>query len=475
MNTNNRFGCLTPLAIVSALVTLIVIAGSLLLTGSGLFTAGSLNAKRGDSALGGVFSHADIGNECSRCHPGMFSGKTMDLMCIECHTDVAAQKSDPASLHGVLLKDGLTCRSCHPDHRGPNAPTTQIDMATFPHNSTGFSLASHNAKSFTCADCHGADISTFASSTCADCHRKENAVFMQAHSIEYGDTCLACHDGVESLGKKFNHASTNFDLAGKHAELRCAECHNGTRARADFKTATGTCAACHQKDDPHNGQFGAECGSCHSPKAWKPATFDHNLAAFKLDGKHADVACADCHKNNVFKGTPSDCASCHLKDDAHDGQFGTECGSCHSPKAWKPATFDHNLSAFKLDGKHAGVACADCHKNNVYKGTPTQCSACHSEPALHAGMFSGQECSVCHTTNGWSPAQYTGPHSFPMNHGERSNRCADCHQPTLNQWTCYTCHNQSEVAAKHREEGIADFTDCLRCHADGSKHEGGGD
>ncbi|PJB66475.1 MAG: hypothetical protein CO094_07045, partial [Anaerolineae bacterium CG_4_9_14_3_um_filter_57_17] len=279
MNTNNRFGCLTPLAIVSALVTLIVIAGSLLFTGSGLFTAGSLNAKRGDSALGGVFSHADIGNECSRCHPGIFSGKTMDLMCLECHTDVAAQKSDPASLHGALLKDGLTCRSCHPDHRGPNAPTTQMDMAIFPHNSTGFSLASHNAKAFTCADCHGADISTFASSTCADCHRKENAVFMQAHSIEYGDTCLACHDGVESLGKKFNHASTNFDLAGKHAELRCAECHNGARARADFKTATGACAACHQKDDPHNGQFGTECGSCHSPKAWKPATFDHNLAA----------------------------------------------------------------------------------------------------------------------------------------------------------------------------------------------------
>ncbi|GAB4480220.1 MAG: hypothetical protein OHK0031_01150 [Anaerolineales bacterium] len=412
MKTQKTLGCMTPLAIISALVTLVVIALSLYFSGSAFFSAGSLNAKRGQTALGGVFSHSEITN-CGLCHPGVFSGKTMDAACLDCHSDVAAQKSDPASLHGALLKNGLSCRSCHPDHRGPDAPTTQMDMATFPHETTGFALSAHQKRQdgqpFSCADCHGQDISTFAAATCADCHRQMDTAFMQAHSIEYGDSCLACHDGVESLGKKFNHASTGFDLAGKHAELRCAECHNGARARADFKTASGNCASCHQKDD------------------------------------------------------------------AHDGQFGTECGSCHSPKAWKPATFDHNLSAFKLDGKHANVACADCHKNNVYKGTPTQCSACHAEPALHAGMFPGQECSVCHTTNGWSPAQYTGPHSFPMNHGERNNRCVDCHQPTLNQWTCYTCHNQTEVAAKHIHEGISNFTDCLRCHADGSKHEGGGD
>lgn len=478
MNNKQRLGCLTPLAIFSAILTVILLVGAFLLGGNTFFSPGALNAKTGPAPLGGVRFHAEIPN-CGACHPPLFSRQSMDGLCMQCHTDIAAQKNDSASLHGVLLQNGLTCRNCHPDHRGPNAPTTQMDMATFPHEATGFALSAHqqrkDGQAFTCADCHGQDISTFAPATCAECHQQDDPTFLQAHTIEYGENCLACHDGVESLGRSFDHRQTRFDLSGEHAKLRCAECHSGARARADFQGAVADCASCHAKDDPHNGQFGTQCATCHSSQAWKPATFDHNLSAFKLEGKHANAECADCHQNNVFKGTPSDCASCHLKDDAHNGQFGTQCDSCHSPQGWKPATFDHNLSAFKLEGKHATTACADCHKNNVFKGTPTQCSACHSEPALHAGMFVGQECSACHTAAAWSPAQYNGPHSFPMNHGERNNRCVDCHQPTLNQWTCYTCHDQNKVTRKHTKEGISNFSDCLRCHPTGSKHEGGGD
>jgi hypothetical protein len=61
-----------------------------------------------------------------------------------------------------------------------------------------------------------------------------------------------------------------------------------------------------------------------------------------------------------------------------------------------------------------------------------------------------------------------------MGHGD-ANGCRDCHPSTLTQWTCYTCHNQGEVDQKHREEGIADFSNCLRCHANGDKGEDGGD
>jgi hypothetical protein len=207
--------------------------------------------------------------------------------------------------------------------------------------------------------------------------------------------------------------------------------------------------------------------------------FDHSRVAFKLEGKHQGLVCESCHLNvrtsADFKSLSTDCGVCHLKDDAHNGEFGKDCGDCHKAAAWKPATFDHNLSAFKLDGKHINVACDQCHINNVFKGTATDCAACHVDPDYHAGMFPGQACSACHSTAAWQPAPYNGPHTFPINHGEKNNTCADCHQPTLRQWTCYTCHDQAEITQKHQEERISNFDDCLRCHSTGQKEEGGGD
>lgn len=127
-------------------------------------------------------------------------------------------------------------------------------------------------------------------------------------------------------------------------------------------------------------------------------------------------------------------------------------------------------------GAHVSVACAQCHKNNTYKGTPTECAACHAEPVYHLGMFPGQACSQCHNTTAWRPAPYNGPHTFPMTHGQekgRINTCSTCHQPTLAQWTCYTCHDQAKVTKKHTKEGITNFSDCMRCHPTGREHEGG--
>ncbi len=476
---NNRLGCLSPIAFIATLVTLIVIIGLELTSGNSLFSPGSLNAQAGNT-IGGVASHAEIGSNCGTCHPAPWSPDTLATRCLVCHADVSAQLQDATSLHGTMTKNGNSaCRNCHPEHRGANVSLTNLDVRDFPHDAAGYSLRGHprlsNGLTFTCADCHGNDISKFDLATCAACHQQTDSAFMQTHIAEYGDACLACHDGRDSLGKQFTHANFPFKLDGKHAGLTCVQCHANARATADFKSAPVTCVDCHQKDDKHDGQFGANCGVCHSPASWEDAKFDHNLSAFKLEGKHVEVDCAKCHINNVFKGTPDTCFGCHQKDDKHNGQFGQDCAACHTPKTWDDATFDHNLSAFKLDGGHINVACEKCHINNVFKGTSTACASCHQDPAFHLGMFPGQACSDCHTTAAWQPAQYNGQHTFPMNHGEKNNTCADCHQPTLTRWTCYTCHDQREMAQKHQEEKFTNFEDCLRCHATGQKEEEGRD
>jgi hypothetical protein len=546
---NNRLGCLSTTAILASLISILVIGGYVFFNGNVFFTAGALNAEAGE-VLGGASSHADVGKSCEKCHTAPWDKATMGDRCMDCHAEIRQQLATADSMHAQMVKDlTLKCQDCHTEHRGPTAPITHMVVGHFPHDTTGFSLASHirqeNGAVFTCVDCHGDDITRFDPAVCQQCHANLDGAFSAAHEKAYGTDCQGCHDGRESLNKEFNHARTAFKLAGKHVSVLCEKCHINVRKAADFKNLDSKCVACHQKDDEHGGKFGTDCERCHSVESWedstfdhstakfkldgkhtsadceschsngvfegtpttcigchqkddehagnlgqdcaachttagwKPATFDHSKADFKLDGEHSEVACEKCHLTKAYKDTPSACYACHEKDDDHKGKYGKDCAACHSTNGWKPATFDHNLSKFRLDGGHANVTCEKCHPNARFAGTPLVCEGCHSDPAYHSGMFN-QSCSSCHNTSAWLPATYNGPHSFPMNHGGKNNTCGKCHQPTLKQSSCYTCHNQREIESEHREENIGNFGDCLRCHPNGQSAEdgdggGGGD
>lgn len=412
-----RLGCLTPTGIIAALLTAFVIAGVAFAQGGVLYSPGPLNAQAGE-AIGGVTSHAEIDGNCEACHSAPWDVMTMADRCTLCHVDVAVDMRVAASLHASInhKNPDLKCGHCHPDHRGADAPLTIATSADFPHEELGFSLRGHPKKvtgeAFACSDCHVQSLSTFNPLDCQTCHQQIDAAFTQAHTINFGADCIACHDGADRFGKNFSHDGFPFRLDGKHAQAACVSCHANARALADFASA------------------------------------------------------------------PQDCFSCHQQDDAHLGAYGMDCSACHSPEAWKPAKFDHNLAAFKLDGAHAAVACEECHRDNIFKGTPTACAGCHADPAFHLGLF-GTECASCHTTNAWSPATFTGQHTFPLNHGEGGTvSCVTCHPSSFTAYTCYGCHehNQFEVQAKHIEEGIRNFENCMACHPTGDEHEGeGGD
>ena len=475
----NKLGCLTTTGIFGTLITLFAIVGVAFASGSQMFSAGELNAELGQS-YGGVNSHAQI-TECRACHTAPWEAEKMADRCALCHTDIAVQMFDVAKLHAVITQKGpsLFCRDCHPEHRGETASLIDLGKNTFPHEALGFSLNGHQLtaarEAFTCKDCHGEDIKTFASDTCDSCHRQVDIAFTQAHTLSFGTDCLACHDGVDRYGDDFNHSAFVFRLTGKHADVSCSKCHLDARTVADLQSAPQDCFSCHQQDDEHAGKFGKDCAVCHSPDGWEPAKFDHNLAAFKLEGEHAEVKCESCHQNNVFKGTPTDCYSCHQKDDEHNGQFGTDCSACHTPNNWDDATFDHNSSNFPLTGAHVAVVCENCHINGEFAGTSSICVSCHAEPTSHTSQF-GTDCVACHSTNAWTPAAFNGQHTFPFDHGEEGTvSCTTCHPSSYQVYTCYGCHEHTEsnIILKHREEGISKFENCVECHADGREHEGG--
>jgi hypothetical protein len=383
---------------------------------------------------------AHINVDCSKCHtiPDMFTGAPFD--CVACHL-----KDDA---HNGSL--GAGCSTCH--------STTAWKPSTFDHNSTAFRLTGLHA-SVQCVQCHMNGAFKGTPTTCFGCHQKDDK-----HAGSEGNVCKNCHTTAGWKFSVFNHSAV-FTLTGAHANLVCAKCHTSPFI---FNRTPTTCFGCHQNQDVHAGTEGTSCENCHTNSSWKPSIFNHNNSAFLLTGAHVNTICAKCHTTpNMFKGTPQDCYSCHAIDDHHAGAFGTSCGSCHSPTAWKPSTFDHNLSTFPLTGAHQNQLCNACHIGGVFKGTPLTCVSCHNEPAYHAGLF-GTNCATCHSTSNWN-GTYTGPHNFPMQHGNSNGTCATCHSSTLTQWTCYNCHNQAQTATKHAEKGITDISNCVQCHPTGTK------
>ena len=76
---------------------------------------------------------------------------------------------------------------------------------------------------------------------------------------------------------------------------------------------------------------------------WLGAYGESNLSVgCSLPGLHATTPCADCHKNGNYGAVSAMCVSCH-RDDAQrvrspDHSTLLECGNCHNPNAWVPAT-----------------------------------------------------------------------------------------------------------------------------------------
>ena len=450
-----------------------------------MFSPGALNAVAAAQPMGGVLSHAETGGDCGACHVAPWDGSTMDEQCLDCHIEIQSQLNDPTTLHGILTtgKGQFTCRECHTDHNGSEAGLTLAEIMDFPHEKVGFSLAGHKisaiGEAFACADCHREGIAHFDPAVCSECHQGIDARFMEAHQAAFGGECLVCHDGIDTYGDTFDHNAIAFSLTGKHAQVDCGGCHNGASSIAQLQAAPQACYECHRQNDPHAGQMGTNCETCHVTDGWEQVSFDHNQTGFALVGKHAEVACGECHVDLTFRETPEDCFSCHAMDDAHGGQFGVDCGSCHTAESWEQVNFDHALTTFPLTGKHLEVECTGCHADGVYAGTATECVACHEEPQFHLGLFVAS-CGDCHTIDGWTPAQFSGGHTFPITHGEGGgSSCRTCHADSLSTYTCYGCHEHTpdNIASKHLEEGISNYNDCIACHPTGQEDgtEGGGD
>lgn len=319
--------------------------------------------------------------QCDDCHA---KGRYQDAKptCISCH-----RKDD---VHAG--KYGVGCADCH--------GSRDWKVARFDHGRTGFALTGSHAR-LGCESCHAPSParSKAPATACVGCHAKDDV-----HKGRNGQDCAQCHATTDWKKSSFDHdRQTRFPLRGGHAKAACVACH--VQPPGLVKLAL-TCDSCHQKDDPHAGQLGRDCATCHSDTSWKqPVRFDHGLAAFPLIGKHAAVACAGCHQSRRYKDASTACADCHKAVDPHRGAYRLDCAGCHNPGDWRKVTFDHGKTRFALDGRHAALECASCHRPGKARASKS-CASCHQSDDVHNGAF-GPACDQCHTTTSFQGARGT--------------------------------------------------------------------
>ncbi len=330
-----------------------------------------------------------------------------------------------------------------------------------------------------CSNCHKQFDKAAQSGLCKDCHKditKDINTGRGLHGhIEEDKPCKECH--TEHKGRdariakldtrNFDHkARTGFELKGGHAKEKvlCKDCHSPLKKYRDTPT---NCFACHERDDKHKGSLGKECQNCHVETNWKTIHFDHSKTDFPLLGKHADVKCEKCHKDDKFKETPKLCNSCHKKDDKHKGSFGPKCETCHVERGWKEIIFDHDKSTkYPLLGKHRDTKCTACHKGDLYKEKlRMDCVSCHKKDDKHKNSF-GPKCETCHVERGWKEIifDHDKKTKFPLGGKHRDVKCTSCHKGDLYKvklkMDCYSCHKKDD---KHK----GSFgPKCESCHTD---------
>ena len=393
-----------------------------------------ISQKKGHTWLG-------LGTQCLDCHVD-FHQNTLSQNCLSCHNQKTFrpapgfnhsktkfpligkhQKADCAKCHKTEQRNGqqfqqfkgvkfANCTDCHNDvHQnkfGSDCTKCHNEFSfhevkqlnTFNHEQTDFPLKGKH-RTVECKKCHtsGSFTRNLKFQRCTDCHKDYHEGQFSKNGIV--SDCGECHsvDGFSpsSYGIE-KHNQSDFQLEGAHLATPCFTCHKRTE-KWNFANMGTSCTDCHE--NIHKSYFdekylaGAGCKNCHSVSVWNEINFEHNKTGFKLQGKHAILSCRACHFADSDKEEPKQqfnwenqmCINCHK--DVHFGQFAkngqTDCERCHVFGNWKPEKFDHNNARFKLDGKHAGLACAKCHKPDdeltkeyiVYQFEDISCKSCH--------------------------------------------------------------------------------------------------
>ena len=198
----------------------------------------------------------------------------------------------------------------------------------------------------------------------------------------------------------------------------------------------------------------------------------------------------------------SDCFACHAP---FQGASANRCTTCHVvtdiglrttkgvsiPQGMRSAAFHQALSepdcmACHSDHPKPAMARASTVKFDHALLMPdlrTKCQTCHVPPRDEMHRAAPSACATCHQSRAWRPATFDHSRFFILDRNHNTT-CTTCHLGgNYRRYTCFGCHEhqQANIIAEHREEGITRIENCVRCHQnahgepEGERGEEGGD
>lgn len=273
---------------------------------------------------------------------------------------------------------------------------------------------------------------------CFRCHEGKHA---SADGRVLSRDCALCHtflvkgkDGQTMVPAKSGPAFAHpWKLGGRHAEIRCNQCHSGGIP------LVSSCAGCHARESKVHVALG--CASCHLKeqvvRPLEPCSACHvQRVGLHAGGRHRTLACTNCHRPHEWKVTTrKTCEGCHADKREHNA--GGDCWACHrfeqpgavaaaapaapgrprtlgpegggdipyqgAPGSPGPVTFQHATHVPR------GLGCTECHTRlfSIPRGKAR---------LTMAAMAGGQICGACHN----------GTKAFAA---MDSTKCMTCHQP----------------------------------------------
>lgn len=237
---------------------------------------------------------------------------------------------------------------------------------------------------------------------------------MKGHHA-FGNRCLSCHQPFAGAGRQ------------------CQECHK--LSDIGIRDSAGRSLVVRNKKALfHRALAGKSCLECH---------VEHKGGVAKYSKK-------TFMHDSLSTSLKNDCMACHTDRKPADvlhRSTGNACATCHSTDNWKSAVFNHTRQVVLKN------RCVDCHKGDIPADT------------LHRHLRDG--CATCHSTSHWKPATFSHDRYFRLDRDHRAT-CVTCHDKPGNYkaYTCMNCHDHSpsKMAREHHEEGIRNYSNCIRCH-----------
>ena len=415
-----------------------------------------------------------------------------NIECLECHTDLIPDFSEPAVHDPFALQQCTTCHVPHGKKVSVTSATVSSDLmqrfsrilqwapirwwlslsesdaAQVGSSSTTADPSTSSSKSIKATDsglimpetelcwtCHGSmgaklgdefPHEPFAAGRCTNCHNPHASKYKSLLLMAPQDLCFTCHPMVGELDRMQTHPPAK--------EGRCLECHDPHASNYQGMLVSSQrvlCTRCHPSVElkstmaiQHVPFLNGDCTGCHQPHG---SRYTPLLNAVQPD------LCYQCHDSTEkdFRrpshhpvGGTFMCTSCH---DPHAAQYlnlvaatgNNFCYQCHEQKR---ELYDTS--------SHAPVRCDRCHtshgSNNVpllQERNPSLCFQCHSRSG-----FDERTHSVANKNHPVRGAHYDVNAEAPLT---CTSSCHDPHGTRLNRMLRYFDYHRDGT--------------CLMCHA----------